>query len=318
MVLRAALLALLLVALAEPAYAQRGHMLRGSTERALHAQLMESDIVAIGSVEDVGPGRIRLGDLTAIEGEIDASIEVKRAPSRPPGLHPGERVLLLLRGARSPFLLVPTAEEVLRIGDDAGEARMIAALRELRAALSDESALLEHYQAWLAGPAENLRRLAETALTNPSPPLERLDPDTIQGLVDLAIDPVTPPDLRRAAARVAGSDEKGVDALLAALPIGDANDGDPLLLLDVLRLGSLRASPETNGALLRALRHENAAIRQAALGLGPVMTRDPALRAEIERLAREDASAAVRALAEPLVRARGSDLRPTAPATVSR
>jgi hypothetical protein len=305
-ILRAAFLAFLVLALAEPASAQRGHMFPGPTERALHAQLMEADVVAIGSVEEVTPGRIRLANLSSVEGETIANIEVKRAPSRPPGLRPGERVVLLLRGARSPYLLVPTAEEVLRIGDEEGEARMISALRDLRAALSDETALVERYHTWLTGSEEDLRRLAETALTNPSPPIERLDTNTIRGLVDLAIDPATPLSLRRAAARVAGSDERGVAALLAALPFGDADDSDPMLLLDVLRLGALRASPETNGALLRSLRHENAATRQAALELGPIMTRDPTLRAEIERMAREDPSESIRTLAKALVRARGS------------
>jgi hypothetical protein len=311
-ILRAALALLLLLASADPTAAQRGHGFRGATERALHAQMIESDVVAIGTVEDVAPGRIRIGDLSAVEGEITARIELKRSPSRPPGLEPGARIVLLLRGARSPYLLVPSAEEVLRIADDAGEARVIAALRELRAALADPATLVTRYHTWLTGPEDDLRHLAEIALVNPSPPLQRLDASYVRALVDVVTDPTLPLDQRRAAARVAGSDESGVAALLAALPFQDRADADPQLLVEVLRLGALRASPEIHSALLRSLRHESAAIRQAALEMGPIMTRDPTLRAEVERLAREDPSESVRLLAEPLVRARGSELRRSA------
>jgi hypothetical protein len=316
-ILRAALIVLVILASAAPSAAQRGHGVRGPTERALHIQLMASDLVAIGSVQDVAPGRIRIGDLRAVEGEIGGSIELKRSPSRPPGLEAGARVVLLLRGARSPYLLVPSAEEVLRIADDPGEARMITALRDLREALADPAALVERYHAWLTGSEEDLRSLAETALVNPSPPLERLDPSYVQTLVGIATDPALPLDERRAAARVAGSTESGVAALLAVLPFEGRADTDPQLLREVLRLGALRASPEINGALIRSLRHERAEIRQTALGMGPIMTRVPALRAEVERLAREDPSESVRRLAEPLMRARGSEPHRLAPGSAS-
>ena len=56
---------------------------------------------------------------------------LKRAPSAPPGLAVGERPLLLLRGARSPYLLVDRPGEILRVPQDADEevwAREIGAL----------------------------------------------------------------------------------------------------------------------------------------------------------------------------------------------
>jgi len=300
-ILRAALLVLLLLAPVDPAAAQRGHPLPGRVQRALHVQVMESDALAIGSVEGIATGRIQIGEVNAVEGDLAPHIELKRAPSRPPGLVSGERVVLLLRGARSPYLLVPDADEVLRVADPAAEARMVQALRSLRTALADPAALEARYLAWLTGPDDELRHVAEIALIRPSPPLRAIDKRSIRGLVDLALDPGQPPSARRAAARVAGSDAEGVAALLAALPSDPADDTQALLLLDVLRLGALRASPGTNATLLRALRHEDAAIRRTALELGPTLTRDPSLRAEIERLAREDPAESVRLLAEPLV-----------------
>jgi hypothetical protein len=70
--------------------------------RPLHVQLAGVDAVAIATVAAVGLGRIQLVEARAVLGNPPATFELKRAPSAPPPLAEGDRVLLLLRGARTP------------------------------------------------------------------------------------------------------------------------------------------------------------------------------------------------------------------------
>ena len=70
--------------------------------RPLHVRVALADAAAIATVDAVELGRIRVRDAVPVLGDVVAAFELKRAPSRPPALEPGDRALLILRGARPP------------------------------------------------------------------------------------------------------------------------------------------------------------------------------------------------------------------------
>ena len=68
--------------------------------------------------------------------------------------------MLLLRGARSPYLLVDRASEIARAPGSGGEARWMAAVCETRAAGDDADAVLTLALSWLEAPERALRQTA--------------------------------------------------------------------------------------------------------------------------------------------------------------
>jgi hypothetical protein len=128
--------------------------------RPLHRRLSESDALAFGSIEQVELGRIRVGAAVALRGELPAGFAVKRAPSRPAPLAVGDRVLLLLRGARSPYLLVEAPDEIWRLAAPEDEPALATAIRALDAATPRSEDVAVLYAKWLRADAPALVHFA--------------------------------------------------------------------------------------------------------------------------------------------------------------
>lgn len=141
----------LALALAGPAAAQHPGM---TGPRPLHQRLAAADVVAVVEVEQIEAGRIAVERRDLLAGEAPESFEVKRSPLRPPPLATGDRALLLLRGARPPYVLADEPAEVIRLSDDTMTARWTEATRAVLASRDDRAALVAIYTGWIEeGPA---------------------------------------------------------------------------------------------------------------------------------------------------------------------
>jgi hypothetical protein len=132
--------------------------------RPLHVRLAGAELVAVVQVERVAEGRIALRLEDALAGAPPEAFEVKRSPLRPPPLATGDRALLLLRGARPPYVLADKPAEVIRLSDDAMAARWSAAVRAVLAAQGDPAALVAVYEEWVANGPASLRDLGSAGL----------------------------------------------------------------------------------------------------------------------------------------------------------
>ena len=103
MPLRIVAVLVLVLALAPTARAQ--HPLpQGS--RPLHVRLAAADVVAVGTIGAITEGRVEIRDATVLRGDAAASFEIKRSPAKALQFATGVPAVLLLRGARSPYVLV--------------------------------------------------------------------------------------------------------------------------------------------------------------------------------------------------------------------
>jgi hypothetical protein len=163
------LLALAAPALAQPAMPPIGHPgIPG--RRPLHERLAGADLVAVVRVERIDAGRIAVTRQDLLAGKAPEAFEVKRSPLRPPPLATGDRALLLLRGARPPYVLADEAAEVIRLSDDAMAARWTAAVRAVLAKREDPVALRAIYREWVENGPASLADLGAAGL-------RALDPD---------------------------------------------------------------------------------------------------------------------------------------------
>src|SRR5262245_58516334 len=110
----------LLVALAAPAAAQHPMPARA---RALHERLAAADVVAVATIGPIHEGRVEVRDATVLRGNAPASFEIKRSPAAPPPFVTGVPAVLLLRGARPPYVLVDEPREVILPSDAAAAKR---------------------------------------------------------------------------------------------------------------------------------------------------------------------------------------------------
>jgi hypothetical protein len=269
--------------------AQMGSVHGGSgsvAERSLHQRLDLADAAAIATVEHVEPGRIRMGGARVLAGELAETFELKRAPSHPPGLAPGERVLLMLRGERSPYLVVDRPQEVVKIADRKHEAMWGRALRALHAARGHPERLARVYEDWLGDPAAPMHRQALQGLDELARSGVFPSPALAHRLAELATDPEVHAPIRLAAARAATRSEDARLALFDRIPGGD--DADVAVVS--LTFGATRGerSPARTRALRRTLEHSRAEVRVAGIRSGADLQRDPDLRRLVENLAAED------------------------------
>jgi len=105
-----------------PAAAQHGFV--PPEDRPIHRRLAAASVVAIATVVEVGTGRIAFESAVPVIGTVAPAFEVKRAPSHPPPWVAGDRVLLLLAGARSPYRWVDKPVEAVTLADAAAERRV--------------------------------------------------------------------------------------------------------------------------------------------------------------------------------------------------
>jgi hypothetical protein len=272
-----------------------------SGPRPPHALSAESDAAAIGTIDAVELGRIRVRDALSLYGDVPPRFELKRAPSNPPKLEAGQRVLLLLRGARSPYLVVGDEREQLGAVADGAEARLGPALRALHDAVADPTRLRDLYLGWSDGGDTVLRSLAQRGLTAPDAPFLPLPPEIVVPRARRALDPTLPTPRRLDAAAIAVLSPQGAAALLGGVPVAGDPAGTQVLEL-ALAGGLLREQgPAVEAALLRCLASPDAAVRRVALRYARGIATPP-LRQAVARLAAGDPDPGVKQAAVETLR----------------
>ena len=154
-------LALLLPGLARAQFA--GHPLPPGP-RPFHDRVAEIEVAAVVLVEQVHEGRIGVRRETVLAGAPPERFEVKRSPLRPPPLATGDRALLLLRGARPPYVFADQPAEVIRLSDAAMTARWQETVRDVIAHRGDPAALVPVYLDCVDRGPETLREIGRSSL----------------------------------------------------------------------------------------------------------------------------------------------------------
>ena len=271
----------------------------GARTRPLHTRLGLADAVAVASVAEVGVGRIRLEHARGLSGALPESFEVKRSPSAPPPLAAGDRALLLLRGARPPYVLVDQPEETIRLVDASSEERWAEAVSSWLRVRERPQAWVKLYLGWIDEGPDTLRDLAVQGLTDARAPFQPVSPEVFAGLARAAWDPERPLAARRAAALLASFEPGGGGALAAGL-LAAPLDCDSVVAEAALRAAPRQAGDDPAPVLMRGLDHVDAEVRKTALQNAQTLTAGvpPELLARVERVAREDAESWLRADAE--------------------
>ena len=293
---RCALACALALGVASLARAQHAVLGRG---RAIHARLAAADVVAVATVAEVSEGRIRLADARVLHGEAPARFQVKRSSSSPPPLAVGDRALVLLRGARPPYVLVDRPDETIRLSDLAAEQQWVGAFEGWLRVREQPAAWPALYSSWIESGPDTLRDLAVQALMDPRAPFQPLPAAFGAALGDEAWDPARPLPVRRAAAAVARLTPAGVERLAVGLA-NAPGEPDPALATATLAVAALQGGPTRDAALLRGLSHGDAEVRRSALHSLEVSGLPPGreVRERIARLAQDDPESWLRLQAE--------------------
>ncbi len=262
--------------------------------RPLHMRIAEADVVAVGTIGPITEGRIEIRDATVLRGNAPANFEIKRSPSQAPPFVTGVPTVLLLRGARSPYVLVDEPREIVLLRDAADAKRWTSALQALFAASANPDTLLPLYLTWLDGDDENLRDAAGAALSDFRAPFLPLGRDDALARAAAAVDPKRETTARRVSAQLAMTQLDGAAALAAAIPGGAA---DPQVVAIALRGSDTSLREQRIAALLRALAHEERDVRRSALFAAPLLWND-AVAAKVAELAAHDPDPGARADAE--------------------
>jgi hypothetical protein len=258
--------------------------------RPLHLRLAQSDAAALAAVEAVEPGRIRVAPRTALRGELQTRFELKRAPSAPPPLAAGDVALLLLRGARSPYLLEDRPDELWKLAPGQDERALAEAVAALDAAAGQPAAQAALYAAWLASRDVARARVAAQGFEGDAALLAVAPAQTRALLAEAALG-ADDEELRDAACRAAEHDAAALRLVLAGLP---GRAGDAEVVTRALAAGLKREPESARAAALRVLAHSDAEIRAAALRLSGMLAADPQLRAALTKLASDDSDERIR------------------------
>ena len=295
--LRIAVLGAALAVVAPPG-AARGQHPGVARQRSLAARLALADAVVIATIESEAPGRLACGSVRTLSGTVPERLEVKRSASAPPPLAVGDRAILLLRGARPPYVLVDEPEETIRLADPGSEDRWAAAVSGWLAVRSEPAAWPALYSRWIDEGPDTLRELAVNGLTDLKAPFQPIPPATGAAFGDRAWDLARPLAARRSYALLAVSSAEGSARLVAGFGAAP-DDSDPVVADAALR--AVQRDPATASPVVaHALDHSDAEVRRAALQAAQNL-RDraaPELRARIERVSREDSESWLRAEAE--------------------
>jgi hypothetical protein len=282
------LLAALGLALAPSAGAQHP---RPKGPRPLHARIAAADVVAVATIGAIGEGRVEVRDATVLRGDAPADFEIKRSPATPPPFVTGVPAVLLLRGARPPYVLVDEPREVTLLRDADDAQRWTAALQTLFDAGEDPSRLLRIYLAWLDGADEGLREAATPALFDPRAPFLPLGSEDAVARARVAVDPNSPAPTRRTSAMLAMTNADGAAALVSLVP-GDA--ADPQVVATTLRAAIPVSHEARVAALLRAFDSDASEVRRAGLIAAQSLWTD-AVGKKVSELAARDPDPEVRA-----------------------
>ena len=229
---------------------------------------------------------------------------MKRSPGRPPPLAAGDRALLLLRGARPPYVLVDRPDETIRLADPAAEARWVEAFEGWLRVRERPAAWPALYADWIERGPDTLRDLAVDSLGDPKAPFQPLPAGFAAGLGDEAWDTARPLPARRAAATVAQRTAPGAARLVAGFASAPG-EPDAALSVAAIALAAILGGPDRDAAFLRGLGHTDAEVRRAVLraleGGGPPPA--PAVRERVARVAQDDPETWLRAEAERVLAA---------------
>ena len=261
--------------------------------RPLHEIAATADAIAIGTIGSVSEGRIRVRDAIDVTGPVPAEFEVKRAPSNAPVFQSGDHAVLLLRGARSPYLLVDNPKENI-VFPAGGEVEWILAMRAFADARQNPPQLRALYFAWIDGDNGTLRDLGVRGLADPAAPFQPISADLLTDRARRAVDPAVSAPVRKASAGVALlSAESSARLLHDALQPGAAVDPD--VYETALQGALLRQADalELSAALGRGLRSGEPTVRAIAVRYA-TNAGDPALANEVEKLAAQDPDPGVR------------------------
>jgi hypothetical protein len=262
-----------------------------SAGRPLHVRIADADVVAVATIGTIDEGRIEVRDADVLRGTAPKRFEIKRSPAQPPPFVTGVPAVLLLRGARPPYVLVDEPREVIVPSDAVTAQRWSEALRALFDAGDDPEKLLHTYLIWLDGDDETLREAAGAAFADPRAPFLPLGAEDAVERARAAIDPRRATANRRISALLAATHPAGADALLAGVP-GPAED--PQVVATALRATPTAPRESREAALLRALANDEPEVRRAALLSAPLLWND-AVAAKVAEIAKSDPDAGVRA-----------------------
>lgn len=286
----ASLVALAWIAAAGPAAAQSSPHGMIRTPRSFDERLRAADVVGIGVIERVDPGRLHVSEVEILRGRVPTPFEIKRSPSAAPGFAPGDRAVLLLKGARSPYVMVDESDEIVRLPDDDSLARWSAALGGAVAAGDDRARARTLYLEWMRSDDAGLRQAGLGSLTDPRAGLAPSGDECV-AQAEYALAPDTPGEQALAAAWLASQQPAGLDALIEGVAAGRAS---PQVADLTLRTALLGRSAAGERALLAALAHGDPAVRRAALRSAPILGRSPAVAVRVRALAAEDPDEEVR------------------------
>ncbi|MEB2344763.1 MAG: hypothetical protein OZ948_08485 [Deltaproteobacteria bacterium] len=267
--------------------------------RPLHLRLAGADVVAIATVADVREDRVALRDAAVLRGSAARTFELKHAPSQEIPYAVGLTLVLPLRGARSPYVLVDDARELVVLRDGASAAAWRSALPALLGAGTDHDHLVAVYLGWLDGREESLREAAAAALLDPRSALLPVSSERAVERVRAALDPAAPTPARRVSALLAAGRPEGARLLLAAIRDPDA---DPQVAETALRSAVQLRLEGIDEALLAALAHDDAEVRRVAVTLVDSTGSAPGL-ARLPALAAHDPDAGVRREARSVIAA---------------
>lgn len=287
----------------------------GAGPRPLHVRMAEAEQAALVEVRRIDTGRIQAVRVAGLFGDVPESFEIKRAPSRPPGVVQGDWMLALMRGERSPFVLVDHKDEVAVV-PESDRAAWLVELPEIAALVRRGSgadrvgaALLSHYERWIDEGPESLRKLALRSLLDPAAPFAPLGPEFAARRVAAALDPDRDPTAQAGSAFAATLAAGGATRLLAALDTG--SDVAPEVVVVALQGGLRIGSPETAAALARLLGHPDGRVRARAVEMATAVDREHRLLERVEAMASDDPDVEVRRSAEAALRRYGRSGRPS-------
>ena len=241
-----------------PAVGIGGHP-RAPTARPLHQRLALADAAVVARVEAVEPGRIGLHTERVLLGRVPERFQVKRSPGRPPPLEAGDRAILMLRGARSPYVLSDESHETIRLADAAMARRWSAAVEALVRSLDTPERWVELYVGWIDSGPDTLRELALAGLADREAPFQPLGESLILGRAAAALDRERPAEARRMSALLAVRSAAGASWLLERVGCGS---GDQAVAAVALQGGALHRSPELDAALARCADSPEPSLRQ--------------------------------------------------------
>ncbi len=264
-----------------------GHPRRAALIRPLQVRLAQADLVIVAEVVGLSDGRIDVAGVRPLWGAAPDRFQIKRRRSSPPPLAVDDRALLLLRGARAPYVLVDEPAETVRLVDARGEKAWSEAVQAVLAHPDDPSALAARMLGWIdRGPAA----LRDTALVSLGPLLEAsesLRKEVALERADAAARSDLPREARAISAQLAAGSEQGQDRLVAELARAEELEATSLAM--ALRFASLRNHTDLASLYHRALRSEHPELRRiAAQDPNPARRLGESATSALTRIAADD------------------------------